>query len=38
MQSPKTAFFVFAPLLRLHILHLCPCIMSGSVVRSQRQR
>ena len=38
MQSPKTAFFVFALLPSLHILHLCPCIMSGSVVRCQRQR
>ncbi|ERI84078.1 hypothetical protein HMPREF1981_02516 [Bacteroides pyogenes F0041] len=29
VQPPKTAFFVFTLLLSLHILHLCPCIMSG---------
>ncbi|ALA93303.1 hypothetical protein PGJ_00006850 [Porphyromonas gingivalis AJW4] len=35
MQSPETAFFVFTALLCLYILHLCPCIMSGTVVRCQ---
>ena len=38
MQSSRTTFFVLALLPSLHILHLCPCIMSGSVVRCQRQR